>query len=64
MSGVPISTDGVVSTGPPLGEGRAVVILLHGRNASPANILELVPRLNRPRVTYLAPAACRATASS
>jgi predicted esterase len=48
---------GVVSAGAPLGEGGAVVILLHGRNASPENILELAPRLNRPRVTYLAPAA-------
>jgi phospholipase/carboxylesterase len=50
-------TPGVVSAGVPLGDGRAVVILLHGRNASPENILDLIPRLNRPPVTYLAPAA-------
>jgi predicted esterase len=31
--------------------------MIHGRNASPQNILDLVPRLNRPRWTYLAPAA-------
>jgi predicted esterase len=34
-----------------------VVILVHGRNAGPANILDLVPRLARPALTYLAPAA-------
>jgi predicted esterase len=31
--------------------------MVHGRNASPENILDLVPRLARPNVTYLAPAA-------
>lgn len=51
------TTPGVVSAGPPIGEGGAVVILLHGRNASPANILDLVPRLDRSDVTFLAPAA-------
>lgn len=51
------SAGAVVTAGAALGEGRAVAILLHGRNASPGNILDLMPRLNRPRVTYLAPAA-------
>ena len=63
MSGAARTTAGVVArpqvatAGPPLGDGRVVVILLHGRNASPDNILELAPRLHRPRVTFLAPAA-------
>jgi predicted esterase len=35
----------------------AVVVMIHGRNAAPANILSLVPRLDRPDVAYLAPAA-------
>src|SRR5882672_8585944 len=59
MSSGSKTTPGVVATGAPLGEGRAVVILLHGRNASAENILELAPRLNRPRVTFLAPSAPR-----
>ena len=47
----------VAEAGAPLGQGPAVVIMVHGRNAGPANILDLVPRLARPRLTYLAPAA-------
>lgn len=47
----------VVTVGMPLGEGRGVVIMVHGRGASPANILDLVPSLDRPQLTYLAPAA-------
>ncbi len=47
----------VVSQGAPLGEGRGVVIMVHGRGASPQNILDLVPALDRPDLTYLAPAA-------
>ena len=43
--------------GKPLGEGRAVMIMVHGRNAAPRNILDLVPALEHPRFTYLAPAA-------
>jgi predicted esterase len=51
----------VLTSGPPLAEGRAVAILLHGRHAGPENILDLAPRLNRPRVTYVAPAAAGGT---
>ena len=51
----------VVSAGTPLGESRAVMIMLHGRNAGPRNILELVPPLDRPVFTYLAPAAANGT---
>ena len=47
----------VISEGAPLGQGRAVVIMVHGRGASPEAILSLVPRLARPEVTWLAPAA-------
>jgi predicted esterase len=43
--------------GAPLGQGRAVVVMIHGRNAEPRSILELVPRLQRPHLTYVAPAA-------
>lgn len=59
----------IATTGAPLGQGRAVVIMIHGRNAAPANILSLAPELDRslgsardrPDVTYLAPAAANAT---
>ena len=51
----------VVEAGVPLHGARAAVILVHGRNAGPANILDLVPRLARPNVAYLAPAAAGRT---
>jgi predicted esterase len=37
------------------------MILVHGRNALPANILAFVPALGRPDITYLAPAAAGGT---
>jgi predicted esterase len=37
------------------------MIMVHGRGAAPRNILDLVPRLNRPGFTYLAPAAANNT---
>jgi phospholipase/carboxylesterase len=37
------------------------VILMHGRNAGPANILDLAARFLRPDLTYLAPAAAGRT---
>jgi predicted esterase len=43
--------------GAPLGDGRGVAILLHGRGAGPHNILELVPQFGLPSFTYLAPTA-------
>src|SRR5690349_16336591 len=49
------------TAGAPLGEGRGVVILIHGRGASPHNILELVPEIALPSFTYLAPAAADRT---
>lgn len=43
--------------GQPLEEARAVVILVHGRNATPTNILTLADALGDDEVAYLAPAA-------
>jgi len=40
---------------------RAAMIMIHGRNAGPANILDLVPVLDRPDFLYLAPAAAGGT---
>ena len=51
----------VLEAGVPLGQAPAAVIMVHGRNAGPANILDLVPRLARPNLTYLAPAAANRT---
>lgn len=48
-------------SGRPLGEGPAVVIMIHGRNAGPTNILELAPLLRHPEFTYLAPSAAGRT---
>jgi len=35
--------------------------VVHGRNAAPPNILDLVPRLDRPTFSYVAPAAANKT---
>lgn len=51
----------VVEAGVPLGHAPGAVILVHGRNAGPANILDLVPRLACPNLTYLAPSAANRT---
>ncbi len=51
----------VVTLGAPLGEGRVVVIAVHGRGASPANILDLAPAIGNAQVTFLAPAALGGT---
>ena len=56
-SGLAHGTQPLVTAGVPLGESRAVMIMVHGRNAAPRNILDLVPRLDRQGFTYLAPAA-------
>jgi len=47
--------------GTSLGDSPAVMIMVHGRNAGPQNILDLVPRFERPDFTYLAPAAAGRT---
>jgi predicted esterase len=51
----------VAEAGAPLGQSKAVVIMVHGRNAGPANILDLATRFARPQLTYLAPAAAGGT---
>lgn len=51
----------VVSVGPAPAESRRAVILVHGRNAAPANILDLAARLERPDWTFLAPTAANRT---
>jgi predicted esterase len=40
---------------------QAAMIMIHGRNAAPANILELAPVLARPEFLYVAPAAAGGT---
>lgn len=47
----------VVAAGVPLGGSRAAMILVHGRNAAPRNILDVAHALDRPGFTLLAPAA-------
>ena len=51
----------VVEAGVALGQAPAAVIMVHGRNAGPANILDLAARFERPHLTYLAPAAAGGT---
>ena len=51
----------LASAGAPLGKSPVALILVHGRNAAPANILSLVPSFERPDLTYLAPAAAGGT---
>ena len=57
----PFGGQPIVAIGAPLGQASATVIMVHGRNAGPANILDLVPRLGRPDLTYLAPTAAGRT---
>ena len=47
----------VTFAGAPLAAGGRAMVLLHGRNASPRNILDLAPRLGRPGFSLVAPAA-------
>jgi predicted esterase len=51
----------VVRAGAPLDRARAAMILVHGRNAAPANILDLFAHLDRPHVAAIAPAAAGGT---
>lgn len=51
----------VMSVGVPFGHSKAAMIMVHGRNAGPENILDLVPRLDRFDFTYLAPSAAGRT---
>ena len=51
----------VVRLGAPLAAARAAVIMIHGRDAAPKNIVDLVPAIEQPEVAYLAPAAAGGT---
>ncbi len=55
-AGQPLATAGA-----PLGKSPVAMILVHGRNAAPPNILSFVPAFARPDITYLAPAAAGGT---
>jgi predicted esterase len=57
----PHDREPVTTLGAPLGAAPVAVILMHGRNAGPANILDLAARFLRPDLTYLAPAAAGRT---
>lgn len=47
----------IVVAGQALGASHAVMIMVHGRGATPRDILDLCPVFDRPGFTYLAPAA-------
>lgn len=51
----------VAVAGPPPRAGGAAMIMLHGRHAAPAGMLDLADALARPQVTYVAPAAAGGT---
>ena len=51
----------VVTAGANPGESHAVMVMVHGRNAAPRNILDVARALDRPRFTFLAPAAANHT---
>ncbi|MEP6493553.1 MAG: phospholipase [bacterium] len=51
----------IVRAGAPIATASAAMILVHGRNAAPVNILSLLPRIDRPQFTCLAPAAAGGT---
>jgi phospholipase/carboxylesterase len=51
----------VVHAGAPVEQARGVMIMVHGRNAGPANILGLSAELDQPDFACLAPAAANGT---
>ena len=51
----------VLTSGVPIEQARAAVIMIHGRGAGPANILSLVPLIHQPGVAFLAPSASGGT---
>ncbi len=61
MKADPHAGQPVLSRGRPLGQGRAAMIMIHGRNAGPENILELATALPHPDFSYLAPGAAGGT---
>jgi predicted esterase len=57
----PHANQPIVRAGAPLETAAAVMIMVHGRNASPNAILSLVPAISRPEFAYVAPAAAGGT---
>lgn len=53
----PHAGQSIETAGAPLGQGKAAMIMLHGRGASARDILGLVPALGSRDFTYLAPSA-------
>jgi MFS family permease len=51
----------VYTTGKPLNEAQAAMILIHGRGATAPSILELADVLHHPEMAYLAPQAANNT---
>jgi predicted esterase len=51
----------VLRAGRPVGSGRAAMIMIHGRNAGPENILELARLIPHPEYSFLAPSAAGGT---
>lgn len=58
---LPHDSEPVLSAGRPLGSGRAAMIMVHGRNAGPENILELARLIPHPDFSFLAPSAAGGT---
>lgn len=53
----PHAAQPVAEQGPGLAASRAVMVMVHGRNAGPENILPLAEAFPHPAFSYLAPAA-------
>ena len=51
----------VVRAGAPITSALGAMVLVHGRNAAPANILDLFAHLRRPQLAAIAPAASGGT---
>lgn len=57
----PHQSQPVVAAGDHLESASAALVMIHGRGATPADILRLVPEINQPGFAYLAPQAAGGT---
>ena len=57
----PHSSQALLTAGAPLAEAKSVVLMLHGRGASAADILGLSEHILFPGLAFLAPQAAQAT---
>ena len=57
----PHANQPVVHAGAPLDSADGVIVMVHGRNASPQNILSLAEAIDRPNFACVAPAAAGGT---